>query len=370
MKTNFPTYFKSSFIHIFLVGSIFLLALTGCIKDNPHPPKLEGNFKVVNLVADVAGYNAARLDPLLVNAWGLAFSAGGTPWLGAQATHVSTVYTPEGLQARAPVLVPGPHGFPDGNPTGVVFNATPDFILDNGARATFLFVGLDGVLSGWNGAAVNAGRRVFNNAAGNVYTGLAIASDAGANFLYASNFRTGKIDVFDKNFAPVSKPFKDPNLPAGYSPFNIQTIGDKLYVMYAKVGPDGRDQAGPGNGIVSIFSTDGAFVKRFTSKGPLNSPWGVALASSGFFMTDVKTGVPGEPAILVGNFGDGRINAFNADGEFLGAVNSEGKPVVIEGLWAISFPPSTATTVDPNRLYFTAGPDEETHGLFGYIIKQ
>lgn len=369
MKKTSSLTFKPSLVCAFLVLSMFLLIISGCQKSN-HPPVLQGDFKVVTLVADVAGYDAARLDNVLVNAWGLAFSSGGTPWLSATGTHRSTVYTSEGLQARAPVIIPDPFATNAGSPTGIVFNATNDFILSNGTKASFIFVGLDGVLSGWNNAFGNIAARTFNNYTNNVYTGLAISSDAGANFLYASNFSQRRIDVFDKNFAPVSKAFIDPKLPADYSPFNIQNLGDKLYVMYAKVGPDGRDLPGQGNGIVSIFNTNGSFVKRLVSKGPLNAPWGVAIASSSFFVPDSKTGVPGEPAVLVGNFGDGRINAFSADGEFLGAVSSGGNPVVIDGLWAISFPPTTATTIDPNRLYFTAGPDKETHGLFGYIIKK
>lgn len=354
----------------FLVLSTFFLIVTGCRKPEPPPPVLQGDFKMVNLVADVPGYDAARIDNVLVNAWGLAFSSGGTPWLSATGTHRSTIYTADGGAARAPVVIPDPLATNAGSPTGIVFNATNDFILSNGTKASFIFAGLDGVISGWNNALGNIAARTFNNFTNNVYTGLAINSDAGANFLYAANFRQRRIDVFDKNFAPVAKAFIDPKLPAGYSPFNIQNLGDKLYVMYAKVGPDGRDEAGPGNGIVSVFNTDGSFVKRLATKGPLNSPWGVAIASSSFFVPDSKTGVPGEPAVLVGNFGDGKINAFSADGEYLGAVRSGANPIVIDGLWALSFPPTTATTIDPNRLYFTAGPAGETHGLFGYIIKK
>jgi hypothetical protein len=179
-------------------------------------------------------------------------------------------------------------------------------------------------------------------------------------------------------------------LPAGYAPFNIQAIGSWLYVLYAKVGADGDDQAGPGNGFVDIYNTDGSFVRRFASRGSLNSPWGVAMAPAGWLQSNDMMDDNGhdnggsnnnnnrgghsfdanQPVILVGNFGDGRINVFTMDGTYQGQLQSHKRTIVIDGLWALSFPPSTATTVDQNRLYFTAGPDKEEDGLFGYIIKQ
>ena len=158
----------------------------------------------------------------------------------------------------------------------------------------------------------------------------------------------------------------DPNLPAGYAPFNIQAVGQQLYVMYAKVDPaEGEEEKGPGLGYVDIYNTDGSFVKRFVSNGQLNAPWGIAWAPAGFFGTDENA----QPAILIGNFGDGHINAYSPNGNFLGQLRAHGNPIVIEGLWAISFPPATATSINPNRLYFAAGPDDEEDGLFGYIVK-
>lgn len=205
---------------------------------------------------------------------------------------------------------------------------------------------------------------IQNNSATSAYTGLALASDGGASFLYAANFRAGTIDVFDRLFAKVSgKPFLDPYLPPGYSPFNIQTVGDKLYVAYAKVGPDGKDVKGVGNGVVNVFSTNGTLLK-LADKGKLNSPWGIAQAPASFFKGD-----PSQTAILIGNFGDGRINAYSTDGKFLGQLRYNGKPIEIDGLWAITFAPTTST-IDPNRLYFAAGPNHEKDGLFGYITKQ
>ena len=201
--------------------------------------------------------------------------------------------------------------------------------------------------------------------------------------------------MWDKNFAPVTwMPFNDSHLPAGYSPFNIRIVGDWLYVMYAKVGPDGRDLAGLGNGFVDVFSTGGKLVGRFASKGLLNAPWGIAKAPASFFedkdkdQDDLSKNEGGgskeeendqkveggsqeeDSVILVGNFGDGHINVFTPGGQFLGQLKVHSHPLIIDGLWALSFAPASATAIDPNRLYFTAGPLHESEGLFGYLIKQ
>ncbi|MBS1660598.1 MAG: TIGR03118 family protein [Bacteroidetes bacterium] len=342
------------------------------------------DFQQVNLIANNGEYGAKLQDPTLLNAWGLAFSSNGIAWVNALGGHVSELYTAEGAIVRAPVKIPSPTDTVGGLPTGIVFSGGKGFKISNGQASNFLFVGVDGVLSGWNGAANTKALVIKNNAATSSYTGLALASSGGANYIYAANFRTGKIDVWDTTFASVSMAFRDPGLPSGYAPFNIQAVGSWLYVMYAKVGPDGRDQAGPGNGFVDIFTTDGAFVKRFASRGSLNAPWGVAMAPAGFLQShdmedDDKSHNSGrgghddfdgsQPVILVGNFGDGRINVYTVDGSYQGQLQSHNKTIVIDGLWALSFPPSTATTIDPNRLYFTAGPDKETDGVFGYLIK-
>ena len=336
--------------------------------------KQKKNFEQTNLVASNAEYNAARIDPLLVNSWGIAFSPGGTAWVNAQGGHISAVYNSEGLQVRPAVNIPSPGGPTGGNPTGIVFSGSAtDFKLPapNNQPARFLFVGVDGVLSGWNGAAGNNALLIKNNVATSAYTGLALATSAGANFLYAANFRARRIDVFDKNFNAVAMPFTDPGLPAGYSPFNIQKVEDVLYVMYAKVGSNGRSEAGLGKGYVDIYSTNGMLVKRFASGAQLDAPWGVAKAPATFFEDAEESGDDdNEPAILIGNFGNGHINAYKTDGKFMGELALHKAPLVIEGLWAITFAPTTATSINPNRLYFAAGPDEETHGLFGYIKKK
>ena len=341
--------------------------LTAQARKNPQSLK---DFTQVNLVANNDEYGAAHIDPHLLNAWGIAFSATGIAWIGSQEGHVSTVYDRDGnmLAARPEVAIPSPGGPTGGNPTGVVTNIDPnaaDFQLSNGQAARFLFAGVDGVISGWNGAAGNNALVIANNSSTSAYTGITMAQYNGAYYLYAANFRAARIDVWDKDFNAVSMSFMDADIPWGYAPFNIQKVDDKLYVMYAKVGDDGEEDASPGNGYVDVYSTGGMLEKRFISRGQLNAPWGVAHAPASFF-TD-ESGQSQE-AILVGNLGDGRINAYSMDGRFLGQLRSHGNPLIIEGLWAISFPPATST-IDPNRLYFAAGPDDEEDGLFGYITK-
>ena len=354
----------------FLVTSwLFLIAILvivpGC-KKNPH--KVLKDFNQVNLVANNDEYGAARIDPAFINGWGISFSPGGIAWVSVEGSGLSEVWNTSGneiIPARTiPTVGDAATG---GHPTGQVFNGTSGFLLPNGNPARFIFAGNDGIISGWNGGpgAVTA---IDDSPSGAAYTGIALASDGGANFLYVANFSARKIDVYDSLWAEVDKPFTDPNLPSGYSPFNIQNIGGWLYVMYAKVGPDGDEEKGPGNGFVDIYTPDGSFVKRFASKGALNAPWGVAQASPGFFDQDMD--IPNiANAILVGNFGDGQINVYDESGDLIGPLRAHGKPIEIEGLWGISFAPVTATTVNPNWLFFAAGPDDETHGLFGYITK-
>ncbi|MEP6710815.1 MAG: TIGR03118 family protein [Ferruginibacter sp.] len=397
MKMHKSKKYYLLFTRIVMILTAASFVLTGCQKniDEPQTPdaiglsadfsnhvKQKQGFLQTNLVANNTKYPGARIDPVLLNAWGLAFSPGGVAWIGAQAGHVSTVYNSEGVQLRPAVAIPSPGGATGGNPTGVVFNgSTTDFALPapNSKPALFLFVGVDGILSGWNGSAGNTALLIKNNVATSAYTGLAIASNNGANFLYAANFRAGRIDVWDKDFNVIPMPFHDRHLPAGYSPFNIQKLGDALFVMYAKVGPDGRSKAGRGNGFVDIYNTNGSFIKRFVSQGQLDAPWGVAKAPSTFFGdgdddSDDKGKDKDEnnkrSTILIGNFGNGHINAYRSDGKFIGELATHKSPIVIDELWAISFVPSTATALDSNRLYFTAGPDEEADGLFGYIKKK
>jgi uncharacterized protein (TIGR03118 family) len=372
-------------VRLFLFIATFLFLSLGCRKANIDNKGLR-DFQQVNLVANSGIYYPALIDTTLHNAWGLAWAPSGIAWVNSMAGHVSELYTGEGAIVRAPVNIPSPTDTIGGLPTGIVFSGGAGFTLANKAAPNFLFVGVDGVFSGWNGAAGNNALRIANNSATSAYTGLTLATWNGSHLLYAANFRTGKIDVWDTTFSPVSLPFHDPGLPAGYSPFNIQSVGNWLFVEYAKPGPDGRSQAGSGLGLVNVFNPDGSFVRRFASRGTLNAPWGVVITPANFLQdvdmsddsgNDLKNGNHGNkgnddldqpPVILIGNFGDGRINVFSTQGQFMGQLQSHKRTIVIDGLWALSFAPTTST-IDQKRLYFTAGPAGETDGLFGYLIK-
>jgi uncharacterized protein (TIGR03118 family) len=271
------------------------------------------------------------------------------------------------------VTVPGAGGA-QGNPTGIVFNGGSGFVVNNGvgtSAARFIFASEDGTLSAFRGVPVVT---VVPNAQapahGAIYKGLAIDSDTNGQFLYATDFHNGAVDIFDASFHAVSMPgaFTDPTLPAGFAPFGIQNINGTIYVTYALQDEDKEDDvAGPGNGFVDAFTTSGAFIRRVASMGELNSPWGLALAPANFgrFSGD----------LLIGNFGDGRIHAFREeDGEFeaVGLLHSAGgKPIQIDGLWALQFGHgASASSANglTNTLFFTAGPAEEEHGLFGSIV--
>jgi len=352
-----------------------LLVLWGCQKnidqssvsasqtvhDIDHPKDLK-DFAQVNLVADNNEYSPLHIDANLVNAWGIAFPTSGAAWVTSFGTSQATVYNGDGTTARPPVTIPSHASTTGGHPTGIVFNGTSDFKLPNGNPARFIFAEADGLLSGWNGG--NAAIKMADDSSGEVYLGLALASDGGNNFLYAANFSQGKIDVYDKNWTKVNKPFVDPDLPQGYLPLNIQNIDGKLYVMYGQPGTGG-EVISPRNGFVDIYNPDGSFLKRFISQGQLNAPWGITKAPAGFW----GDGTDNKDIFLVGNFGDGHINAYNAEGEFQGQLRAHGNPIKIERLWGIAFAPATSTVIDHNELFFAAGPDREQHGLFGFINK-
>jgi len=394
MKISRKTNRTKLFIRIAMVLSVTYLLVSGCQKTfdkqmmnqkqldamssnamSRKPVMEKKNFSQTNLVANNSAYGASRVDPLLQNAWGLAFSPNGFAWISANGASVSTVYTGEGAEVRPAVTIPSATGSTGGTPTGVVFSGSnTDFLLPapNNQAARFIFAAEDGILSAWNGAAGNSAVVVKDNSATASYKGLALATNNGANYLYATNFRTAKIDVFDKDYNAVSMSFTDPQIPSGFAPFNIQNVAGMLYVTYAKVGPSGDDVAGMGNGYVDIYNTDGSFVQRLVSGGQLNSPWGIAKAPATFFGDDNDGD---QNIILIGNFGNGHINAYNSNGKFMGELAQHPTPmnpqvpIVIHGLWAISFAPATATSIDPNRLYFTAGPNDEEDGLYGYIKK-
>jgi len=313
------------------------------------------SYTQTNLVSDTAGV-AAVTDPNLKDPWGVSFSATSPIWVSDRYTGVSTLYN--GVGTPTALVVTVPPGTPSTGPTGQVFAGGTNFRL-NGSPVNFIFDTLGGTIDAWNGGAAAT---IVATTTGANYTGLALAN----NTLYAANFTAnGGIKVFDSNFAATTVPgnFVDSNLPSGYSPFNVQLLNGKLYVEYAKVTAGVPVALPGGGGYTDVFDTNGNLLQRLVSNGALDAPWGVTLAPAGFgsFGGDV----------LIGNFGDGRINAFDpTSGAFLGVLtDSSGKPIVNDGLWAIAFdlPNGAPGSLNPNELFFTAGPNQGNDGLFGAI---
>jgi uncharacterized protein (TIGR03118 family) len=336
-------------------------------------------FTETNLVTDnqsiLAGLGftpAAHVDPNLVNPWGISFAPTSPFWVSDNGTGVSTLYDGAGNAQALVVTIPAsanPGATSPAPVTGQVFNSSStDFnVAGPNTPAHFIFATEDGTIAGWNSgtsAVLKVDNADFTN--GPVYKGLALGNNGSGNFLYAANFRSGTVDVFDTTFTKVNLAgnFTDPTLPAGFAPFGIRNINDQLFVTYALQNAARHDDvAGPGNGFVDVFDLNGNFVKRFASQGTLNSPWGLALAPATFgaFAND----------LLVGNFGDGHINAFNpSTGAFLGQLtNSHNVPIAIDGLWAITFGNNGANS-SVGTLYFTAGINGEQDGLFGTLSAQ
>ena len=314
-------------------------------------------YKKRNLVSDIDG--VARItDSNLVNPWGLAFGPATPAWVSDNGMDVSTLYS-GGVRKSIPVTLPLVVGIPGGAPTGVVFNGTPGFKV-GGAPAHFIFDSEAGTITAWN-AGTDAVTEAMTPGA--VYKGLAIATKGSTTMLYAANFASGKVDVFSDSFAPVTVPggFNDPNLPAGFAPFNVQEIAGFLVVSFAKQDPNSSDELhGPGLGYVDVFDTQGHLMRRLVSQGALNAPWGLAVAPRHFG--------PFSGDLLVGNFGDGAINAYDPrTGAFRGTLqNKDGNQIKINGLWALRFGNGVIGT--PQSLLFTAGIGDEDHGLFGEIV--
>jgi uncharacterized protein (TIGR03118 family) len=327
-------------------------------------------YQQTNLISDIAG--VARItDPNLVNPWGMAASPTSPLWIADNGADVSTLYT-GGVNGSIPNIVPLVVSIPGGAPTGIVFNSTSGFPVDQGGTtgpSTFIFDSEAGVISAWMRTDPLQTQAVQILATpGAVYKGLALAPRAQSKkgpMLYAANFHAGTIDVFDQNFNPVSTPgaFTDPNLPKGVAPFNIQALQGNLYVTYAKQDAHKHDDvAGPGRGFVDVYDNDGRLLRRLISRGDLNSPWGLVIAPNSF-------GAFGGD-LLVGNFGDGKIHAYNPQtgAEHGTLLNPDGNPITINSLWALRFGNGVAGT--PDSLLFTAGIGDEDHGLFGEINAQ
>jgi uncharacterized protein (TIGR03118 family) len=345
-------------------------------------------FVETNLVSDIPGL-APHTDPAVVNPWGFTETPGGQFLLSNNGTGTAALFAADGTALGAPIVIPPPGGSPPGTtsaPTGQVANATPNFVIKEGSRsapATVLFATEDGTIAGFN-SAVDPSQAILGadrSASGAVYKGLGMGSAGGANYLYATDFHNGTVDVFDKNFALhtfFAGQFTDPKAPAGFAPFGVKNINGTLFVTYAKQKPPDNhdDEAGPGNGFIDEFDTSGHFLQRFASGTAaggtltaLNSPFGMAVAPQDFG----KFG----GALLVGNFGDSHVSAFNLKtGNFLGQLqDTKGQPLVLnggfkgpdtKGLWGIAFGNGQGGA-GKHTLFFATGINDEADGLFGKV---
>jgi uncharacterized protein (TIGR03118 family) len=328
------------------------------------------HYQQTNLVSDVPGL-AARTDPDLVNPWGLIATGTSPWWVSDNGTGVSTLYNGAGVKQTTRVIVaPPPMSTDLATPTGVVNNPnTGDFKLTAAATsaARFIFVTEDGTISGWAPSvdATHSIRKVSNP--GTFYKGVTIAQAGGINFLYVANFSGGTVDVYDTNYVQVTMlpqdAFTDPNLPEGFAPFNVQNIGGNVYVAFAKQDDAKHDEvAGRKLGYVDVFDGSGTLLQRFENGPWMNAPWGLALAppSPDFGKSSGK--------LLVGMFGSGQIATFDpATGDFAGLLRDRhGRPIQIDGLWALRFG-NNGGAGPSTTLFFTAGIDDEQHGLFGTI---
>jgi uncharacterized protein (TIGR03118 family) len=337
------------------------------------------SYVQTNLVSDIPGL-AAHTDPNLKNPWGTSVGPGTPIWVSDNHAGEATLYDGAGNPQPRVVTIPAPPSAGAGAigaPTGQAFNTfdptSTDFVISkNGVSgpAFFLFATEDGTIAGWNPnvdsthAVIAVDNSTATDSAGDVganYKGLALVSTPNGKFIYATSFRFGRVDVFDSHFNLVNS-FTDPTIRAGFAPFGIHNIGGKLYVTFAKQGPGKDDDAArPGNGFVDVFSPNGDLLQRLVSRGRLDSPWAVTLAppSFGAFGGD----------ILVGNFGDGHVNAYDpVTGEFQGELSGPGGgPITIDGLWGLRFSPTTPGAT-PNTLFFTAGLNHEADGLFGTLV--
>jgi uncharacterized protein (TIGR03118 family) len=340
------------------VGLLAILPGSALAK-RPHKPAAVGSYAQRNLVADQPG-QAELTDPNLVNPWGLAFGPTTPAWVANNGKDNATLYngatSPTTPPAKLSLVVP----VDGGAPTGQVFNGSTGGFMVAGGVARFIFSSEAGTITAWHPGMATA--QTVATAHDAIFKGLAIAQSPGGMRLYATDFHNNRVDVFDDSFGKVRRrgAFVDRRLPSRFAPFGIQAIGGRIVVTYAKQDKDAEDDsAGPHRGFVDVYSTRGQLLRRFARRGPLNSPWGIALAPEGF---GAASG-----ALLIGNFGDGRINAYRpGSGRLLGQLaGTGGMPLTIDGLWALQFGNGVIGT--PQSLLFTAGPDDEQHGLFGLL---
>jgi len=338
------------------------LAATLCASSGWAMP----GFVQTNLVSDVPGL-AEFTQPDLINPWGMSSSATSPIWVSDNGTGLATLYNGAGVQQSLVVTIAPPPGQTGpAAPDGQVFNAGGSGSAFNVPGTTtssrFIFATEDGTISAWASGLTHSVIAVDNSAAAipAVYKGLAIGTSGGVTRLYAANFRSGQVEMYGQGFNLLGT-ITDPTVPAGYAPFNVQVLNGQLYVTFALQDSAKHDDvAGPGNGFVDRFNLDGTGMTRLVSNGPLNSPWGLALAPSAF------GSLAGD--LLVGNFGDGTIDAFSLTGAFLGdLLGTNGSPISIDGLWGL-MPGNGGTGSNPNWIYFTAGPNGESDGLFGRLV--
>lgn len=347
-----------------LIASAFaavLLAGTALSVQAAPQPAAGGFFSVHHKVADTEG-NAPITDTDLVNSWGISQAPGGPIWVADAGTGVSTVYDRRTFDKQPlTVTIPAPGGVGPSLPTGTVFSSFggPDFPITEGATtggSYFLFATIRGVIAGWS-PIVNPNRAVIavdDSAEGAVYTGATIAHVGAQARLYVADFANNEVAVYGPDFTEIGD-FTDPDVPEGYAPFNVQALNNKLYVTFALRDPDeGDEETGPGLGFVDVFDVQGHLLKRLVSNGALNAPWGLVIAPDGFGKFAGQ--------LLVGNFGDGRINVYDKNtGDYLGRLrDANGDPIKIDGLWALA--PGAGQT-----LTFASGPKDEKHGLMGQI---
>jgi uncharacterized protein (TIGR03118 family) len=342
------------------LGLVAVLASGAIAGDRSH----RNVYRRVNLISDIDG--VARItDPNLVNPWGMAAGPTTPLWINNNGADVSSLYT-GGVHGSIPTIVGLNVRIPQGAPTGIVFNSTTGFRITMGSAtgpAAFIFDSEKGVISAWMRTTPLQPEAVTEATTPEaVYKGLAAGQSSHGPRIYATNFHAGTVDVFDDSFTPVpdSGAFTNPNIPAGFAPFGIQELNNKLYVTYAKQDSAKHDDvAGPGNGVIDVYSNDGVLLKRLISGGDLNSPWGLVIAPRDFG--------PFGGDLLVGNFGDGAIHAYdpNTGAEQGQLMNRDGNPILINGLWGLRF--GNGVTGTPDDLLFTAGIGDESHGLFGEI---
>jgi uncharacterized protein (TIGR03118 family) len=379
---------------------VAVIAASAARADDKDRDDEANRYVATKLTSDVVG-QAANADAVLQNAWGVTFTPGNSPfWVSDNATGCSTLYDGQGLPqptanptAVPPVMplkvkIPLPTGDVStacvpvdpkhppnptpAAPTGLVWNPTSTFLVPNQTPpkiATFIFSTENGTIAAWTGGLSPSDVAVlaFTSKTA-VYKGLVFGTNTKGVFLFATNFHDGTVDVFKPAdstsngqylLTTTTGGFKDPSIPAGFAPFGIENIDGDLFVSYAKQNGEKHDDvAGPGKGFVDVFDTDGNLLRRFASRGPLNSPWGMARASFAFGRFS--------GLILVGNFGNGKINVFSSQGQFIDELDRpNGKPLVIDGLWKLILGGGRNSSSD--TLYFTAGPNDEQDGLFGTI---